>query len=127
VALAASLRALVRGEEQARLFDRMLPPAVVNRAIAVTFLSGLLVAAFAFLLVLVEAGEPARLVFEVVSAFATVGYSTGITPDLSAGGRLLLVAAMIVGRVGPLTMTLALAGRPRAARVRPVDEKVLIG
>lgn len=127
VALAASLRALVRGEEQARLFDRMLPPAVVNRAIAVTFLSGLLVAAFAFLLVLVEAGEPARLVFEVVSAFATVGYSTGITPDLSAGGRLLLVAAMIVGRVGPLTMTLALAGRQRASPVRPVEEKVLIG
>jgi trk system potassium uptake protein TrkH len=127
VALAASLRALVRGEPQARLFDRALPPSVVQRAIAVTFLSGLLVAAFAFLLVLIEAGEPSRLVFEVVSAFATVGYSTGITADLSAAGRLLLVAAMIVGRVGPVTMTLALAGRQRPAAVRPVEEKVLIG
>lgn len=127
VALAASLRALVRGEERARLFDRELPPAVVHRAIGVTFLSGLLVATLAFLLLLVEAGEPARLVFEVVSAFATVGFSTGITPDLSAWGRLLLVVAMIVGRVGPLTMTLALAGRQRAAPIRPVEERVLIG
>jgi trk system potassium uptake protein TrkH len=127
VALAASLRALVRGEEQARVFDRVLPAAVVHRAIGVTFLSGLLVASFAFLLLLIEAGDPSRLVFEVVSAFGTVGFSTGITADLSTAGRLLLVAAMIVGRVGPVTMTLALAGRQRAAPVRPVEEKVLIG
>jgi trk system potassium uptake protein TrkH len=127
VALAASLRALVRGQEQTRLFDRVLPPAVVHRAIGVTFLSGLLVAAFAFVLLLIEAGDPSRLVFEVVSAFGTVGFSTGITADLSAAGRLVLVAAMIVGRVGPITMTLALAGRQRAAPVRPVEEKVLIG
>jgi trk system potassium uptake protein TrkH len=127
VALAASLRALVRGEERARVFDRLLPPAVVHRAIGVTFLSGVLAAGFAFLLLLLEAGEPARVVFEVVSAFGTVGFSTGITPGLSDAGRVVLVAAMIVGRVGPLTMTLALAGRQRSVPVRPVEERVLIG
>jgi trk system potassium uptake protein TrkH len=127
VALAASLRALVRGDSDTRLFDRVLPPAVVHRAIGVTFLSGLLAASLAFLLLLTEVGEPARLVFEVVSAFGTVGFSTGITPALSDGGRLVLVVAMIVGRVGPLTMTLALAGRQRSNPVRPVEERVLIG
>jgi trk system potassium uptake protein TrkH len=93
----------------------------------VTFLSGVLAAGFAFLLLLLEAGEPARVVFEVVSAFGTVGFSTGITPGLSDAGRVVLVAAMIVGRVGPLTMTLALAGRQRSVPVRPVEERVLIG
>jgi trk system potassium uptake protein TrkH len=127
MALAASLRALVRGEGHARLFDRVLPQAVVNRAIGVTFLSALLAGSIAFGLLLLEAAEPARLLFEVVSAFGTVGYSTGITAGLSDGGRILIVVAMILGRVGPLTMTLALAGRQGPMPLRPAEERVLIG
>jgi trk system potassium uptake protein TrkH len=126
-ALAASLRALVRGEAQARLFDRTLPASVVERAIGVTFLSAVLVTAFAFLLLLTERGEPLRLMFEAVSAFGTVGFSTGITGELSMAGRLVLVAAMLAGRIGPVTMALAFAGRGRGFAARPVEEKVLIG
>jgi trk system potassium uptake protein TrkH len=125
--LAASLRAQLRGEAQARLFDRALPSAVVQRAIGVAFLSGMLVSGLSFLLLLTDGGEPLRLVFEVVSAFATVGYSTGITPVLTPAGKLIIVVAMLVGRVGPMTLALALAGRQQAAPVRAVEERVLIG
>jgi trk system potassium uptake protein TrkH len=126
-ALTASLRALLRGDDAVRLFDRSLPDGVVQKAIGVTFLSGLLVSALAFLLRLTEDGDSLRLAFEVVSAFATVGYSTGITPELSPLGRLILTATMLIGRVGPITMALALAGRARSSAVRPVEEKVLVG
>jgi trk system potassium uptake protein TrkH len=126
-ALAASLRALLRGHDQPRLFDRALPAAVVQRAIGLTFLSATLVAAFALVLLSTERAEPMRVVFEVVSAFATVGYSTGITAELSPAGRLALVVAMLVGRVGPMTMAFALAGRRRDAPLRAVEEKVLVG
>lgn len=125
--LAASLRSLLRGEDQPRLFDRVLPATVVQRAIGIAFLSGLLVATFSFLLMLTDDAEPFRLVFEVVSAFATVGYSTGVTPELSPAGRLVVTAAMLVGRVGPITMAMALAGRQGNRAMRPVEERVLIG
>ena len=63
----------------------------------------------------------------MVSAFGTVGYSTGITKELSTAGRLVLVVAMLAGRIGPVTMTLAFAGRGRGFAARPAEEKVLIG
>jgi trk system potassium uptake protein TrkH len=67
--------------------------------------------------------------FEVVSAFNTVGLSTGVTPGLSPAGKLLLVLLMFLGRVGPLTMASALArqGRSRKGGFRYAYEEVMIG
>jgi trk system potassium uptake protein len=68
-----------------------------------------------------------RLLFEAVSAFGTVGLSTGITPELSPAGRVLVVATMFVGRLGPLTLALALAARERRVLYRWPEEAVKIG
>ncbi len=125
--LVATLRAILRGEPQARIFDRALGEATTRRAIGVAFLSGVLVAFFAFVLLIAENGPPLGLVFEAVSAFATVGLSTGITGSLSVPGRLVLILTMLVGRIGPLTLALALAGRGRAAAVARPEERLLIG
>jgi trk system potassium uptake protein len=68
-----------------------------------------------------------RLVFEAISAFATVGLSTGITPDLPAAGQLILVALMFIGRLGPITFASALALRERRIPYNFPKERPIIG
>ncbi|HSN97814.1 MAG TPA: TrkH family potassium uptake protein, partial [Candidatus Nanopelagicales bacterium] len=92
--LFATLRAELRGYEAPRLLGRSIPAAVVRRAMAVSFLFILLVASFLFALLLFEHQDPLSVAFEAVSASATVGLSTGITPALSTPGKLLVTALM---------------------------------
>jgi trk system potassium uptake protein TrkH len=74
------------------------------------------------------AGIPfVAIVFEAISAFGTVGASTGLTPDLPPAARALLVPAMFAGRLGPLTLVLALAARARPVPSRPAVETMRIG
>ncbi|PMQ01474.1 MAG: Trk family potassium uptake protein [Dictyoglomus sp. NZ13-RE01] len=80
----------------------------VKRAWAVFFFSLSLVILSWFLLLLTEPFEPLKILFEVVSAFGTVGLSTGITPQLSTFGRLVITFTMFLGRVGTVTAGLAL-------------------
>ena len=65
--------------------------------------------------------------FDVVSAFGTVGLSTGVTPELSAGSWVVLVVVMFIGRVGPLTLGLALAGRPPRPEPGYAEEDLMVG
>jgi trk system potassium uptake protein TrkH len=67
------------------------------------------------------------LLFESVSAFGTVGLSTGLTGDLSRWGQLILVVAMFVGRVGPLGLGLAMAQYSKSDNYRYAQERVTIG
>jgi len=67
------------------------------------------------------------VLFEVVSAFATVGLSTGITADLPGAGQLLLIGLMFVGRLGPITLVSALALRERTRRYELPEERPIIG
>ena len=68
-----------------------------------------------------------RILFEVTSAFGTVGLSAGITPTLSVAGKLIIILTMFAGRIGPLTLALAIAlQRERVAYTYP-EEKIMIG
>lgn len=67
------------------------------------------------------------LMFEAVSAFGTVGLSTGPTAGLSVASKLLTVVGMYIGRLGPLTVFVALAQPPQMDKVRYPDEPVLVG
>jgi trk system potassium uptake protein len=125
--LAATIVSTVRGDPSAQAFGRRIQHAVVYRALAVT----LLAFAFVFLvglgLTLTTEASFAQILFEAISAFGTVGASTGITPDLDGLARLIVIAAMFVGRLGPLTLVLALAARARPVPYRPAVESVRIG
>jgi trk system potassium uptake protein len=68
-----------------------------------------------------------EVLFEAVSAFCTVGLSTGITSEIGPGGHLLLTALMFVGRLGPITFASALALRSRPRRYELPVERVMIG
>jgi len=104
-----------------------LLPATIRKAVGVAFLSIVIVALALFLLLLVERHAPLDLAFEVFSAFSTTGLSTGITPRLSTSGKLLIALTMYIGRIGPLTLALAVSARTQQAKVQLPSERVLIG
>ncbi|MEV6958030.1 potassium transporter TrkG [Streptomyces sp. NPDC051207] len=125
--LAAAMLAEVRGEPTSSVLGRRLAPHVLRQALTVALLGiGLVMAATLVLLTITR--EPLDAVlFEVVSAFATVGLSTGITADIPAAGQLLLVGLMFVGRLGPITLVSALALRERTRRYELPEERPVIG
>jgi len=134
--LVALVVARWRGHGRATVFHRTIPHAVMDRALTLALLAWALVSLAVGLLVATEtrgvpAGEAAprflALMFEAVSAFGTVGLSTGITPSLSGAGKLVLVALMYAGRVGPLTLVLAVGPRTDRGRFRYAEENVMVG
>jgi len=125
--LFASLRAELRGYEAPRLLQRSIPAATVRRATGLTFLSVVILSAILFALLLTEKHGPMQIAFETFSAFATVGLSTGITPELSVAGKLIVSAAMFIGRIGPLTLGLALASKAASRSYTLPEERVAIG
>ena len=126
-ALYAGLRAELTARDP-RLFDRALPEATLRRSIGVVFMSISIVSLAILGLFLLEEHPPLELVFEAFSAFSTAGLSTGITPELSVAGKLLVTTLMFVGRIGPLTLALAVASKASSpAVIKLPEERVLIG
>jgi trk system potassium uptake protein TrkH len=66
-------------------------------------------------------------IFEVISAFGTVGWSTGATPHLNEAAQVVISIAMFTGRFGPITITLFMAGRERKDTIRYAVERIRIG
>jgi trk system potassium uptake protein TrkH len=135
VALALSR---IRGQRNARLHGRAIPRGTVERTVSVALLAFALMTAAVFVLNVSETrglgAAQARqaflpLLFEVVSAFCTVGLSMDLTPALSGFGKLLMIGLMFIGRVGPLLFFAALTLRARSQRleVRPAQEDLIVG
>lgn len=117
----------VRGQPSAMAFGRRIQHAVVYRALTVALLSIAFVFVIGIGLTLTTEASFVQTLFEAISAFGTVGASTGITPDLTDPARLITSFAMFVGRLGPLTLVLALAARAHPVPYRPAVESVRIG
>jgi trk system potassium uptake protein TrkH len=117
----------VRGQPSAMAFGRRIQHAIVYRALAVALLAIAFVFIIGLGLTLTTDASFVQTLFEAASAFGTVGASTGITPELSDPARLITTFAMFVGRLGPLTLVLALAARARPIPYRPAVESVRIG
>jgi potassium uptake TrkH family protein len=100
---------------------------VIRDAIAVAFLALVAVCMFAFTLLLTENLDVIDIFFEVFSAFGTVGLSAGITSQLSYPGRVIITILMFIGRVGPLTLVLAMGQQLRKGRYSYPEENVMIG
>lgn len=116
----------LRGDDDVTLFGRRIPTAAQRQALAIA-LVGVGVVFGATLVLMADSRDLGRSLFEVTSAFGTVGLTTGITPALSVGGHVLLVLLMFAGRVGPLTVGTALALRAKPQRFRLPEERPLIG
>lgn len=108
-------------------FKRKIPNEVITKAFILTFLASGLVFFSTFLLCILEPEYTfMQLLFEVVSAFGTVGLSTGITPDISPLSEFIIIITMFIGRVGPLTIASMWSFRPKS-NVSYSEETITIG
>jgi trk system potassium uptake protein len=123
----ATMWSAIRGKEHPGAFGREFMESQVYRALAVVMLSVGLLVIVVFFLILIEDFEFLPLAFESVSAFGTVGLSTGITPDLSVVGKLLIALTMFIGRLGPLTLILTMVKSQKVTTIRYPKEIVRIG
>ncbi|MFG3702213.1 TrkH family potassium uptake protein [Micromonospora sp. NPDC047620] len=117
----------IRGEPSVHALGRQLPAGVQRQALTIALLS---VAAVATSTVALLALTPFRLdqvLFEVTSAFATVGMSTGITAQVGTAGHVILILLMFIGRLGPITAATALALRERTRRYELPEERPIVG
>lgn len=126
--LTSCTHSILYGKEEAHLFQRQIPTSLILKAIGVTVGS---MAVVILMTTLIALSDPQidfiRILFEVVSAFATVGLSTGITAGLTISGKLVLIATMYIGRVGVLILMGAILGDPKPSAVRYPEENLLVG
>jgi len=125
--LAFVIWAQVRGEHCVRVGRRQVPADNERQALAVALMSITVVVVAAFTLLSITSFDFEAVLFETISAFGTVGLSTGITGSLPEVGEYLVTVLMFVGRVGPLTFATALAFRQRARRYEVPEERTIIG
>ena len=119
---------LVTGKKDIEVFSRQLEKEIIFKALSITILALTLVVFVTMVLTISEKMEFLPVFFETVSAFATVGLTTGITPELSTFGRILLTLTMFAGRVGPLTLALAFADRKKNnGFYHYPKEKIMVG
>ncbi|HWS81165.1 MAG TPA: potassium transporter TrkG [Rubrobacter sp.] len=117
----------VRGQDRITLFWRTLPRSLVAKALSVLALASLLVFLSTLALMVSDGLEFLSALFEVTSAFGTVGLSLDVTPTLSTFGKVLISAVMFLGRVGPITFIVALAVRQHTSHYRYPEEEIAIG
>jgi trk system potassium uptake protein TrkH len=131
------IRAALREHRHVNLFKRTIPTYVARKVIALIAMALGVIFIASLILLFTERPENfdlsrqgffSQMVFEVVSAFGTVGLSTGVTPRLSGIGRLVITVVMFIGRIGPLTLGLAmLRARTAPASYRYTDARIVIG
>lgn len=129
--LVVSFYNLVKGKRDFEVFERRILPETTIRAAAILLLSLMLIIVFSIVLSITEEAtgfEYLDILFETISAFATVGLSRGLTPFLSNGGKVILSILMFIGRVGPMTVAYALLKQNRNIGNYTYPEgKVIIG
>ncbi|HUH03445.1 MAG TPA: potassium transporter TrkG, partial [Kofleriaceae bacterium] len=123
----AAVAGALRGQAVASSFGRRIPHAVVYRAIAIMTISGVLVATVLMGLFLTQDMSGMLAVFEVFSAIGTVGLSMGGTAELDGLGKVMIMIAMFLGRVGPLTVLLFLVERRGQAPIEQLEENLEVG
>ncbi len=116
-----------RGDRDVEAFRRRIDPPILRLAVAVSFIGATLVGIATLLLLTMTDLTLDVILFEVISAFATCGLSTGITPHLPEGAQLTLAALMFFGRTGTMTLAAALALRSRRRVIRLPEERPIIG
>ncbi|MGI6343483.1 MAG: TrkH family potassium uptake protein [Bacillota bacterium] len=119
--------AVIRGRDDANVFGRRIPRELVMRSMSIVAVSLALVIGVTIALSLLEDHPFLTLLFEATSAFATVGLSLGITPGLSLVSKLIVIFTMYAGRVGPMTLAVALAHTGQQAQLRYPEEKIIVG
>jgi trk system potassium uptake protein len=120
--------ATIRGKKNVEAYHHTFSFSLIDRAYAIALFAIFLIFSSTLLLSFTEPHVPfLKLIFEEVSAFATVGLSTGITPYLSDPGKLIITLSMFIGRIGPLTLAVFLSKRIISTKYRYPDVNIMVG
>ncbi|MDP2646365.1 MAG: potassium transporter TrkG, partial [Desulfobacterales bacterium] len=124
-----------RGKHHPQIFGRSLSQASINKAVSVVLISAFIVCSGVMLLLIAQLGdlphpqsrgEFLELFFELVSAFGTVGLSTGATESLTPAGKVIIVCTMFIGRLGPLVTAVAMSRSLTSTYYYP-EETIMVG
>lgn len=127
--------AALRGRDRPQVFKRTIAERSVNKALSLTLVGLVIISTCTIALTATELGSQSHtessgrfleLAFETVSAFGTVGLSTGLTPTLSPAGKGILTLMMFIGRLGPLSIAFAIS-RQREKLFHYAEESIMIG
>ncbi|MEC1346615.1 TrkH family potassium uptake protein [Bacillus haynesii] len=121
-----SVITFLKGKKHISIAKKTLKDQLIIRSLAISTISVLLILTAVFFLNMTEPKPFLAILFEVVSAFGTVGLSMGITADLSPIGKMLIIFIMFLGKLGPLTLAFSLA-RPEQENIRYSSEDILTG
>lgn len=134
VVLVFTALAMIRNRRDIVILDRTISAGVVGAALSVFIIGIMAVLSLFGLLLITEQGNLSAgaftfdaLLFDTISAFGTVGLTTGTVPLLTAAGKLIIIAGMFIGRVGPLTLALFIGMREERELIRYPEEDVIIG
>lgn len=134
--LSAFIWSRLRRRSHVNMFKKTVPQETLNKSIALVVISIGLISTIFFLVLLSQGevsesvgrrGEFADYLFEVISAFGTVGLSTGVTPSLNTFGKLLIIIMMLIGRAGVLTFAYIFAGTEARDGIRYAEQNLMIG
>lgn len=125
--LISSVISVVSKKDELIMFNRRISSRTKDRAFAICTIAVFLIMLDILILSVTENASFMGIVFETVSAFGTVGLSTGITPSLSMTGKVVLAVTMLIGRVGPLAIGFSIRGKCKLAPVKYPEGGVLVG
>ncbi len=126
--LLASAVSAIRSREDVSLFHRSIPKQAVGKAVAVVSMSFLILFSSTLLLAAVTGADALDVFYETVSATATVGLTRGLTPCLNVWGKLIIIAAMYLGRVGPISLVIAFhIKKERKNLIKNPTEEISVG
>ncbi|HWO77392.1 MAG TPA: TrkH family potassium uptake protein [Bacillus sp. (in: firmicutes)] len=126
IVLVLSVLTFLREKRNITIGKRTIKDKSVFKSLAILTISNLFIFLAVFLLNIIEPIPFLKLLFEVISAFGTVGLSMGITADLSVIGKFIIVLVMFLGKLGPLTLAFSLA-RPETEKIKYPSEDILTG
>ncbi|WP_123043506.1 TrkH family potassium uptake protein [Cohnella candidum] len=126
-ALIGAVNTMIRGKEDVVMFNYRLAKERVYKALTVTLFALALVMVATMVLSTTEDHQFLMILFEVTSAFGTVGLTMGLTPELTLVGKIIIILMMFIGRLGPLTLSYAIAPKPGRVLYRNAEGKIIIG
>jgi len=125
--LIVTIKSMIQGKDEVEAFKRTIPRTYIYQAICVVTLALSWISISTLILSFTENFSFLDVFFEVFSAFGTVGFSRGITAQLTNWGKIIIIITMLAGRIGPLTLALAIAGKKAVKLYEYPEEGVVIG
>ena len=126
--LTSCTKSILQGKEEVIIYERKVSNSLILKATGVLIGSVGTVIISTVIISITDPNLPfIQILFEVVSAFATVGLSTGITAGLSSLGKIILIITMYIGRVGILLLMSSIFGDPRPTQIHYPEESLLVG